>query len=133
MNGAEDYIQIDNLTTDESLKVYGVNWGGGDNVMKFFYNDGGEYWMGDFYWMYYSFEYIDDAELSAFMTLEGNKPLKGDVNGDGVISIVDATMITNEILQIENVGFNRDRADMNGDGRISIVDATMVTNIILNN
>lgn len=133
VNGAEDYIQIDNLTTDESLKVYGVNWGGGDNVMKFFYNDGGEYWMGNFYWMYYSFEYIDDAELSAFMTLEGNKPLKGDVNGDGVISIVDATMITNEILQIENVGFNRDRADMNGDGRISIVDATMVTNIILNN
>lgn len=132
VNGTEDYIQIDNLTTDESLKVYGVNWGGGDNVMKFFYNDGGEYWMGDFYWMYYSFEYLDDAELSAFMTLEGNMPLKGDVNGDGTVSIVDATMITNEILQIDNVGFNRERADMNGDGRISIVDATMVTNIILN-
>lgn len=132
VNGTEDYIQIDNLTTDESLKVHGVNWGGGDNVMKFFYNDGGEYWMGDFYWMYYSFEYLDDAELSAFMTLEGNMPLKGDVNGDGTVSIVDATMITNEILQIDNVGFNRERADMNGDGRISIVDATMVTNIILN-
>ncbi len=132
VNGAEDYIQIDNLTTDESHKVYGVNWGGGDNVMKFFYNDGGEYWMGDFYWMYYSFEYLDDAELSAFMTLEGNMPLKGDVNGDGTVSIVDATMITNEILQIDNVGFNSERADMNGDGRISIVDATMVTNIILN-
>lgn len=132
VNGTEDYIQIDNLTTDESVKVYGVNWGGGDNVMKFFYNDGGEYWMGDFYWMYYSFEYLDDAELSAFMTLEGNMPLKGDVNGDGTVSIVDATMITNEILQIDNVGFNRERADMNGDGRISIVDATMVTNIILN-
>ncbi len=132
VNGAEDYIQIDNLTTDESHKVYGVNWGGGDNVMKFFYNDGGEYWLGDFYWMYYSFEYLDDAELSAFMTLEGNMPLKGDVNGDGTVSVVDATMITNEILQIDNVGFNRERADMNGDGRISIVDATMVTNIILN-
>lgn len=132
VNGAEDYIQIDNLTTDESHKVYGINWGGGDNVMKFFYNDGEEYWTGDFYWMYYSFEYLDDVELSAFMTLEGNMPLKGDVNGDGTVSIVDATMITNEILQIDNVGFDRERADMNGDGRISIVDATMVTNIILN-
>ena len=132
VNGSEDYIQIDNLSTGESHKVHGVSWGDGGNVMKFFYNDGGEYWMGDFYWMYYSFEYLDDAELSAFMTLEGNMPLKGDVNGDGTVSIVDATMITNEILQIDNVGFNRERADMNGDGRISIVDATMVTNIILN-
>ena len=55
----------------------------------------------------------------------------GDVNGDGRISIVDVSMIINEILKKENFGFNQGLADMNKDGRISIVDATMITNIIL--
>ena len=57
--------------------------------------------------------------------------LDGDVNFDGTVSVVDVTMITNEILKKENVGFIKPLADMNGDGRISIVDATMITNIIL--
>ena len=48
VNGSDDYIKIDNLTTGETLNVSGINWGGGDNVMKFFYNDGGEFWLGDF-------------------------------------------------------------------------------------
>ena len=131
MNGSDDYIKIDNLTTGETLNVSGINWGGGDNVMKFFYNDGGEFWLGDFYWMYYSFECLSDEDLKHFLIMDEENLLDGDVNFDGTVSVVDITMITNEILKKENVGFIKPLADMNGDGRISIVDATMITNIIL--
>lgn len=131
VNGSDDYIKIDNLTTGETLNVSGINWGGGDNVMKFFYNDGGEFWLGDFYWMYYSFECLSDEDLKHFLIMDEENLLDGDVNFDGTVSVVDVTMITNEILKKENVGFIKPLADMNGDGRISIVDATMITNIIL--
>lgn len=57
--------------------------------------------------------------------------VKGDVNGDGRISIVDITMVTNAVLKKEDENFNAEAADMNLDGRVSIVDATMITNIIL--
>ena len=76
VNGAEDYIRIDNLTTGESHKAYGVNWGGGDNVMKFFYNDDSEYWIGDFYWMYHSFRYISDVDLRKFKNFETSELIK---------------------------------------------------------
>ncbi len=57
--------------------------------------------------------------------------LPGDCNNDGRLSVVDVSMIINEIVKKENTGFNPEAADINKDGRISIVDATMVTNLIL--
>ena len=69
VDGKNDYILLQNLTTREQLRVDGVHWGGGDNVFKIFYNDGGEYFLGDFYWMYYSFEYLTDSELETFLTI----------------------------------------------------------------
>ena len=49
VNGKNNYILLQNLTTGESKRVISVNWGGGDNVFKFFYNNDGEFWRGDFY------------------------------------------------------------------------------------
>ena len=57
--------------------------------------------------------------------------LPGDANGDGRISVVDLTMVTNAILRKEDEGFNAKAADLNMDGQISITDATMITNLIL--
>lgn len=57
----------------------------------------------------------------------------GDVNGDGRVSITDCSMITNQILELNNPGFIESVSDLNGDGRISITDATMVINKILGN
>ena len=55
----------------------------------------------------------------------------GDVNGDGRISVVDISILTNEALGKENAVFIRLAADVNGDGRISVVDVTMTTNKII--
>ena len=131
VNGSENYIQIENLTTDESHRVYGINWGGSNTAMKFFYNDSGEYWSGDFYWMYYSFQYLNDEELSAFMALGENKPQKGDVNGDGNVNIADAIGVVNYVLKQETNTFVSSAVDMNGDGNINIADAIAIVNQIL--
>ena len=58
---------------------------------------------------------------------------KGDVNGDGEVTITDAVAIVNKILGNESAGFNETAADVNGDGDITITDAVGVVNIILNN
>jgi hypothetical protein len=56
----------------------------------------------------------------------------GDVNGDGRVSVVDVTLLTNHILCIGNSETFVDvAADMNGDKHFSIVDITMITNKIL--
>ena len=57
--------------------------------------------------------------------------IPGDCNNDGRLSVVDISMIINDILKKDNVDFNSEAADINKDERISIVDATMVTNLIL--
>lgn len=64
--GQQDYILLQNLTTGDSKRVDGVYWGGGNNVFKLFYNDGGEFFLGDFYWVYYSFQLLTDSQLAKF-------------------------------------------------------------------
>ena len=66
VDGVNDFILLQNLTTKEELRVDGVHWGGDNNVFKVFYNDGGEYFLGDFYWVYYSFELLTDNQLDLF-------------------------------------------------------------------
>ena len=136
VNGTEDYIQIDNLTTNESQKVYGVDWGGGNNVMKFFYNDGGEYWMGDFYWMYYSFEYLTDEQLLDIYEYDNQDEgattiTPGDVNGDGQVMVNDVVLAINAVLGQAPEGFLQKAADMNGDGQIMVNDVVLMINVVL--
>ena len=136
VNGAEDYIQLDNLTTDESVRVNGVNWGGGNNVMKFFYNDGGEYWMGDFYWTYYSFEYLTDEQLLDIYEYDNQNEgattiTPGDVNGDGQVMVNDVVLAINAVLGQAPEGFLQKAADMNGDGQIMVNDVVLMINVVL--
>ncbi len=63
-------------------------------------------------------------------TIQFKKPLaKGDVNGDGQVTIADVTALVNIIL-----GKSEDElgmADVNGDGPVTIADVTALVNIIL--
>ncbi len=57
--------------------------------------------------------------------------LKGDVNGDGKISVVDSTMIASHIKKTSLLtGYALECADVNGDEKISVVDSTMVASHI---
>ena len=52
---------------------------------------------------------------------------RGDVNGDGKLSIADVTAM----LELLNKGKYDSTADMNGDGIINIADVTALVNIII--
>ena len=55
--------------------------------------------------------------------------LRGDVNGDGQVTIADVTALVNIILGSQ--GGDTSVADLNGDSQITIADVTSLVNIIL--
>lgn len=58
--------------------------------------------------------------------------LPGDVNNDGIINILDLTMLINYVLGHDTPeGFNLDMADVNGDGIVDVNDVVALINLIL--
>lgn len=54
-------------------------------------------------------------------------PLYGDVDGDGTITINDATMIQQAAVELKQLSaFQTELADVNSDGRVSVLDTTCV-------
>ena len=92
VDGSNDYIQLDNFTTGESKRISGINWGNGNNIMKFFYNDDSEYYTGDVYWLYYSKKYIPDEELKGIISY-------GSLKSYNLTYIVDGEVY--EVVKIE--------------------------------
>jgi endo-1,4-beta-xylanase len=52
--------------------------------------------------------------------------LKGDVNGNGTVDIVDALLIAQYYVGLNPSGFNIDCADLNCSGSIDIVDSLLI-------
>ena len=55
-------------------------------------------------------------------------PIKGDVNGDGKVTIADVTTLIDYIMQ----GRSSDNSDVNGDGVTTIVDVTVLIDMLMN-
>lgn len=59
---------------------------------------------------------------------------KGDVNGDGVVNILDVLAVVNHILNLQILqGDMLERADCNDDDQINILDVVGIVNIITGN
>ena len=57
---------------------------------------------------------------------------KGDVNGDGKISIVDHAAVKRQLLGVKNLeGVAIKAADINGDGKVSVVDLAAIKRHLL--
>ena len=56
---------------------------------------------------------------------------KGDVNGDGLVNISDATALVNYLLKGNSTGINLGNSDCNNDGQVNISDATVLINYLL--
>ncbi len=57
--------------------------------------------------------------------------LYGDVNGDGIISKADATMIQQylvDLVELDNI--QKIAADVNGDGTINVIDVTDINKLL---
>lgn len=59
--------------------------------------------------------------------------LLGDVNEDGVVNVMDATMLIGAYLNNTADQLNASVADVNHDGVINVMDATEIINMYLNN
>ena len=56
----------------------------------------------------------------------------GDVNGDGDITVVDATLVQKHVAQLETLSADKQiLADVNEDNTISVVDATLIQKYIV--
>ncbi len=65
-------------------------------------------------------------------TEPSGKLLYGDVDGDGDITIVDATLIQKHIVQLETLSADKQiLADVDNDNTISVVDATLIQKYIV--
>ena len=52
--------------------------------------------------------------------------IKGDADGDGEVSVIDATVIQRHEASIAAGAFYRPLADVDGDSEVSIIDATLI-------
>jgi hypothetical protein len=55
----------------------------------------------------------------------------GDLDGNGVVNVLDLTRLVNVILQIETDPQVIARGDLDGDGRVTVLDLTRLVNILL--
>ena len=63
---------------------------------------------------------------SAYMTFVIEAPIKGDADGDGEVTVLDATAIQRKLAAYTATSFNETAADADGDGRVTIIDATHI-------
>ena len=77
---------------------------------------------------FYDYEFISLGDIGDF-EYEG---LLGDTNGDGVISIKDATTIQKHVVGFINLNkYQYENADFNGDGNVNVKDATAIQKFLV--
>ena len=59
--------------------------------------------------------------------------MRGDVNADGAINIIDVTLLINALLNTGNSTINQANADCDQDGLLTIGDVTKLIHYLLNN
>lgn len=92
---------------------------------------GGETWLGhQFETPEFTYENKDNYEIEAHILTDqvlydSSKVIRGDVDGDGFVTIIDVTMIQRKLVQLPVYNFNEKAADIDGDG-LDITDATRI-------
>ena len=76
-------------------------------------------------------EYTGSAELVLPIIEDTN--LKGDINGDGEVDVIDVTILVDYILGNNPDNCNESACDVNENGEIDVTDVTSLVDIILNN
>ncbi len=73
-----------------------------------------------------SYSGVSAEAMTAAFTEEIDEILLGDVDGDGEVTILDATAVQRHLASIPTFAYNEAAADTDGDGGISIIDATYI-------
>ena len=76
----------------------------------------------------YGYDYLDSTKVYRDQWIM----VPADVNGDGIINVLDVILAVNFILQIDVPSPDEfERADMNGDGRLNMLDVILIVRVIL--
>ena len=78
-----------------------------------------------------TYAHIDGGPSNPGYFTEKNASLRGDVNGDGSVSISDVTALIDYLLSGDASAINTDAADCNRDNGVSIADVTVLIDYLL--
>ena len=67
------------------------------------------------------------------LTVQAQTVIKGDVNNDKVVSLLDVIETSNAILGKPSANYNATNADVNGDKKVNAADIVSILNIIIAN
>lgn len=123
----ESTITISIPSTEINCKVVCLKDDGTVQNMNAEYNNG-----------YYIFE---TEHLSKYAIIKTNTRLKGDIDNNGIIDVIDATDVQKFVVHLTDTNGNQFidvnntddmyAADVNGDGVINVVDATLIQKYIV--
>lgn len=57
---------------------------------------------------------------------EPSRIILGDADGDGIVTVIDATVVQRYLADIVLTGLNETAADTDGDGTVSVIDVTYI-------
>lgn len=112
----QESITISIPCEDPESKVYRVDVENGLTEMNAIYKDGSMVFSAD----------CGNVFLLTVSNSENNKVFHGDVDGDGVVTILDATTIQRYLASIPTAAYNEEAADVDGDDSVTIIDATWI-------
>lgn len=69
---------------------------------------------------------IDPTEPAPTTPIESDDIVLGDVDGDGEVTIIDATCIQRHLAELPTFAFVEKAADSDEDGEVTIIDATCI-------
>ena len=75
--------------------------------------------------------YLSQKILVVEKWTEPQPVVRGDVNGDGLVNISDATLLINALLESNMAGVNQDNADCDQNGTLNITDVTALIEYLL--
>ena len=109
--------------------------GNGGEIFSFVILPAGNMELGDYEVRLDNVKLINDQLLriqpfDTTSTITLKEAASGDVNGDGDVDILDATMIVYYVLG-RNPSLNLEAGDVNGDGDVDILDATIIVYRVL--
>ena len=117
ISGTEfEMISYDHIYSDGSLFEAVVTLPGGNHVYQVSFFDGMDW----------------DSSGEVSFTLGGSTIVPGDINGDGIVNILDVVQLVNFVLgQTEPTADQFEAGDVNNDDVLNIQDIVIIINMIL--
>ena len=122
-----DFI-LGDINKDGIINVNDVNY-----IMRKIVSEEGPTIEDIIYADYYGEGTLDQTEVDMYLNISLAKYQKGDVNRDGAINSIDASIIIDKYKSNKVYKDDLNRADINGDNSITSVDASMIIDMYKNN